>query len=78
MTPVIITAEVLGALIVLAVLGLVAAAHEWIGVSLSFSVRFIPASKRAPRNPLHMAVNVVPGLADAAQADGTKPLRAAQ
>jgi len=76
-TPVEITGEVGGFVIALAALGTVAAAREWIGFSLSFSLRFIPAAKRAP-NPLHMAVNVVPGLADAAQADGTKPLRAAQ
>ena len=42
-----ILAEILGAVIVLAVLGCVAAAREW--VSVSFTVRTIPKSKRQGR-----------------------------
>ena len=63
MTSVIITAEIMGALIVLAVLGLVAAAHEWVKVDVSASVKFIPAKNRQPRNPVQV-VNVVPGVVE--------------
>lgn len=72
-TPETITAEILGTLIILAALGVLAAAREWVAVSLSASARFVPAAKRTPRTP----VNVVNVLPDSAQDGQDKPLRRA-
>ena len=54
---------VLGVLCLTALL-LVASAQEWLNLSWSVSLRFIPASKRQPRTAVD--VRVIPGVAEPA------------
>ena len=63
MTPVIITAEILGAGLAVAGLGVVASAKEWVHIAVAVTVKPIPASKRQPRNPVQV-VNVLPGTVE--------------
>ena len=48
-TTVEVTAIVAPSVLVLAGLGVTAAAREWLGFSVTVSLRVIPAAKRAPR-----------------------------
>ena len=62
----------IAAVVLLAVLGLftVGVARQWWGFTCTASIRFIPAAKRQPPNPVQI-VNVLPG-----QVEQTGPLPA--
>jgi hypothetical protein len=62
------TSEVIAAIVtpgalIFAALGTVAVAREWVSVSVSVSVKAVPAAKRRPRNAVEV-VQIVPGTAE--------------
>ena len=63
-TPEVITAIAAPCVLGFTALMLLAQAREWIGVSMSLSVKFIPAAKRQPRTAVD--VKVIPGVAEPA------------
>lgn len=56
----------------LAGLGVVASAREWVNITVSVSVKPVPASKRQPRGVVEVR-HVVPGTVEQA---GVKPIAA--
>lgn len=61
-TPEVITAIAAPCVLGFTALMLLAQAREWIGVSMSLSVKFIPAAKRQPRTAVD--VKVIPGVVE--------------
>ena len=57
-----VTLIVMLGVIILAALVMVASAQEWLNLSGSLSLKFIPAAKRQPRTAVD--VKVIPGIAE--------------
>ena len=74
-TPEVITAIVTPGALLFAALGTVAVAREWVNVTVSVSVKAVPAAKRQPRNPVQV-VNVGPGVVEPAAT--VEPITAAR
>jgi hypothetical protein len=74
-TPVEIAAIVTPGALLFAALGTVAVAREWVNVTVSVSVKAVPAAKRKPRNAVEL-VHVVPGTVEPAAT--VEPITAAR